>query len=149
MKKKYVLFLLLSLTTSGFCQEIKISPKALPVAVIQAFRSAYPNSRIRRASKEIEKGDSFYEINCKDSAAARTVTISSDGKIMETETEITADKLPDAVANAILKQYAKGKIMRIEESVRDSKTVYEVLIKDKKKKMEAVFSPDGSIVSAK
>ncbi len=56
------------------------------------------------------------------------------------------DRLPNAITEVIAKQYAKGKIMKIELSVKDSKTEYEVLIRDKAKKFEVVFSPDGSVI---
>ena len=149
MKKYFSIFLLLVLTATCYCQEMKMSPKALPPAVLQAFRSAYPNARIKGATKEINNGETSYEISCKDNTARRDIHYSADGKLLEAEELITVDRLPEAVTTAITKQYAKGKIMSIEMAVKDSKTEYEVLIKDKKKKFEVVFSPDGSVVSTK
>ncbi|MFI5263000.1 MAG: PepSY-like domain-containing protein [Candidatus Kapaibacterium sp.] len=148
MKKYFSLLLLSCLTTIGLSQEMKISYKALPATVLQAFRTAYPNARIKNAAKEISKGETYYEITCKDGEASRTISFDKDGKITETEEELTIDKLPDAVAKAITKQYAKGKIIHIESSMTDLKTVYEVVIRDKKKKFEVVFSPEGNIVNA-
>jgi uncharacterized membrane protein YkoI len=149
MKKYFFFLLLLCLTTIGFSQEMKISYKALPTSILQAFRAAYPNARFKNGTKEITKGDTYYEINCNDGGVNRTITLDKDGKITEAEEELTVDKLPDAVANAITKQYTKGKILHIESSVKDSKTVYEVFIRDKKKKVEVVFSPDGNVVGGK
>jgi len=149
MKKNIFLFFLLSPAATCFSQEMNISFKALPATIIQAFRTAYPNARFKHATKEISKGETYYEISCKDGDANRTISFDKKGKITEAEVELTVDKLPDPVAHAITKQYAKGKILHIESSTRDSKTVYEVVLRDKKKKFEVVFSPDGNIISAK
>ena len=126
-----------------------MSYKALPANVLQAFRSNYPKARITGATKETVKGETSYEISCNDSTTKRDIHYSADGKLIETEEEITVDKLPNAISNAISKQFTKGKIMKIELSVKDFNTAYEVLIRDKKKKFEVVFSPDGSVVSTK
>ncbi len=148
MKKHIIVFLLCVLSISAYSQEIKIAPKAIPAIVRQSFRAAYPNAKIKGATKETTKGETVYEVLCKDSLANRTISLTSDGKIIETEEDITVDRLPEAVTNAISKQYTKGKIMKIELSVKDSKIVYEVLLKMKRKNTEVAFSPDGTIVKS-
>ena len=149
MKKHILVLLLLSLGSSLLAQEMKISYKALPAVVLQSFRTNYPNAGFKSATKAISKGVAYYEINCKDGEANRTISFDKDGNITEKEEELTVDKLPDAVSKALMKQYAQSKIIHIESSTKNSKTTYEVLIRDKKKKFEVVFSPEGKLVSTK
>src|SRR5438132_1593749 len=103
MKKYFFIFLTISFPLVGYSQEIKIASKSLPAAVLQTFRSSYPNARITGASKETDKGKTIYEVSCKDSAAKRTISFNADGKLIESEEIITIDKLPDPVTNAIAK----------------------------------------------
>ena len=80
---------------------------------------------------------------------SRTISFNLDGTIIETEESITVDKLPDPVSNAITKEFPKGKILKIEQSEKNSNTYFEVLIKNKGKKVKALILPDGKIQQGK
>jgi uncharacterized membrane protein YkoI len=149
MKKYYIVLFLAAFSASGYCQEIKISARALPAAIIKSFKMEYPKARIIGASREIKNGDTVYEVQSKDSITKRTITFHANGIPIEIEEPMTIDQLPASVTNAIAKQYSKGKIMSIEMSMKGPKMEYEVLIRDKTKKFEVVFAPDGSVVLVK
>jgi hypothetical protein len=145
MKKYFAILPVIFFFTSISAQEMKIALKALPAPVLEAFRAAYPNARISNTTKGMQKGVAFYEISCKDDDAKRTITFDSKGKIIETEEELTVDRLPDKVAKAILERYPKRRVLHIEKSDKNSKTLYEVQFREKKKLIEAVFTPEGKL----
>ena len=150
MKKYSLVLFLLAFTATGYSQEIKISSKALPAAVIKSYRSAYPNTKIAGATKETGKDGVEYEIISKDSVGKRTtLTYSADGTLIETEEPMTIDQLPAPVTGAITKQYPKGKVMGIEMAMKGPNMTYEVLIKDNKKKFEVVYDMNGNVVPKK
>ena len=51
---------------SAAAQESKVKEKDVPQAVIDAFKSAYPNATIRGYAREKEHGKLFYEIESKE-----------------------------------------------------------------------------------
>jgi hypothetical protein len=146
MKRYYILFFVVVLTANCYSQEIKIAVKAIPPAVLQSFRNTYPDAHIKGASKDVVKKETYYEIVCKDGDARRDIKFNADGKLLETEELITMERLPDAVTKAITKYNSKAKVVSIQMVVKDSKTSYEILLKEKKKKTEVVISPEGKIV---
>jgi uncharacterized membrane protein YkoI len=149
MKKYYIILFLAVLAASGFSQEIKISVKALPAAIVKSFRLEYPNAHIKNATREIKNGDTVYEVSSKDSLTKRTITFHSNGIPIEIEESMTIDQLPISVTTAIAKQYPKGKVMSIDMSMKGPVMTYEVLIKDNKKKFEVVYDMSGNVVPKK
>ena len=128
MKTISVFILLCVASISAYSQESAISPKALPAEVVKAFHAAYPKSKIRSASKEAENGSTNYEINCTDGTSKKTISFSSTGKIIETEEQISVGKLPGAVSKTLASGFAGSTILRVESSVKETGTVYEVLM---------------------
>ena len=72
--------------------------------------------------------------------------MNAEGKILEVEKEIPADKLPKAVAKKLAAKYPGAKIEKVEEITKgeDGPVHYEVAIK-----AEVVFTAKGKVVQAK
>jgi hypothetical protein len=146
MKTLSLVLILATISTAGFAQEIKISTKTIPPVIVKNLRMEYPHARISGATREIKNGDTLYEVVCKDSATKHTVTFHSDGIPIEIEEPMTIDQLPAAVVGAATKQYPKGKIMDIQMVMRGPVMTYELLIKEKKKKVEVEYDMNGKVV---
>jgi len=134
---------------AGFSQEIKISPKKLPSAILKNYKMEYPNAHITGATREITNGDTVYEVLSKDSTVKRTVSFHSDGIPIEIEETMPVDQLPAPVTNAIANQYPNAKILVAEMVMRGADMTYEVLLKDKKRNIEVKYNMDGSMLPAK
>lgn len=148
--KKYcivILFIILAVNTHA--QTIKLTVKTLPANIIESFRQDYPNARFISSIKQTNKGISHYVINCSDGDAKRIIHYDTEGKIVTTEEIITIERLPEPIANSIAKRYPKSRISKIKLSTKDSQSEYAVLISEKKKKSEVIFSPNGSIIRKK
>jgi hypothetical protein len=140
MKKNIIVLILAiaaSLSTIG--QSLKI-----PVVVKAAINTKFPNATNVKWGKENAKE---YEAEFKLNNTAVSANFNLDGSWVETETTISANALPTAVATAITKKYP-GAAFIITEQIEKAggKIFYEAVIKVKGKKKEIELMPDGSFV---
>lgn len=125
--------------------EEKISIEKLPSAVRKAVKKRFPEAEIRGAAKEVEDGKTTYEVELELDGRSVDVALNADGKILEIEKEIPAEKLPSAVRKKLAARYPGAKIEKAEEVTRgeDGPVRYEVAIK-----AEVVLTAKGKVVRA-
>lgn len=126
--------------------EQKINAKDLPGAVAAAFQKAYPNAKIKGASKEAENGKTLYEVESVDGKINRDLLYNADGTCVEIEEAIPVKALPDVVANALKKAFPKGKVLKSEKLTKSKTIQYELVIQSGEEKHEVVFDTKGAIV---
>jgi uncharacterized membrane protein YkoI len=142
-------------TYAGKCKKKKI---CLPDAVKGAINALYPDAVIEEVKVEKE-GPKVYEIELRLNGQEFEVTVAPDGTIIEIESEVAIDGLPDAVKAAIAKAIEGAEIKKVEEEVtywvvtlkklETPQTTYEVeLIKDGKE-IEIEVAADGTILKEK
>lgn len=71
--------------------------KDVPKAVHEAFQKTYPNAKSVKYSQQQRDGKSLYEIEFKDQGREREVLYDADATLVQTEEEIKARELPEAV----------------------------------------------------
>jgi hypothetical protein len=120
--------------------------KVLPPAVLAAFQKAYPKAVIKGASKEIEKGQTYYEIESVDGKMNRDLLYAADGKVVEVEEAVAHGALPAAVLKALDKAYPGYKIVKAEELRKDGQRFFELQLQVKDKKVDVTVDPSGKIV---
>jgi hypothetical protein len=120
--------------------------KVLPQAVLDAFKKAYPKAVIRGASKETEKGVTYYEVESVDGKMNRDLLYTADGKAVEVEEALAPGALPAAVVKALDKAYPGYKILKAEDMLKDGRKLFELEIQVKGKKMGVTLDPTGKIV---
>lgn len=141
-----------AVTYAGKCEKKKV---CLPDAVKAAISALYPEAVIEEAKVEKE-GLKVYEIELKLNGQEFEVTVAPDGTIIEIESEVTIDGLPDAVKAAIIKAAEGAEIEEVKEEVtywvvtlrklEIPETTYEAeLIKDGKE-IEIELAADGTIL---
>ena len=140
------LALLLSLGLSLFAtaQEQRIQRKDVPAAVLSKFEQTYPKATIKGYSKEMDKGQIAYEIQCVEGETMRDVTYSADGELISVEESVHTSQLPPAVKAALDKRFPGAKILRSEKVTKATVTGYEFTIEHKGKKTEIVFDAEGN-----
>lgn len=127
----------------------------LPDAVKAAIQASYPGAEIEEVEKEYE-GVKLYEVELEQNEKEMKVTFAKDGAIVEVETKVSMESLPEAVSKAITEAAAGAKIKKVEKEViyavvklvklDTPKTVYEAkLIKDGKKH-EIEVAADGKVL---
>jgi hypothetical protein len=125
--------------------EEKVSVDKLPAAVKKALMRKFPKAEIEKATKEVEDGNTVYEVELEIKDRSVDVSLKADGTILEIEREVPADELPKAVRKKLAARYPKAKIEKAEEVSKgeDGPVRYEVAITT-----EVVLTAKGKIVQA-
>lgn len=114
------------LCSSGWTQQVepeaKVEKKDVPAAVLAAFAKAFPKATVKGYAREVEKGQTKYEVECVEGKTHRDVTFAPDGRLLLVEEEIEISEVPEAVRQALEKRFPKAKV-DIAEKIMDGKTV--------------------------
>jgi len=134
---------------AGVCvsQEKRVKMKDLPEAVQKTVNEQSKGATIKGLSKEVQKGQTVYEVELTVDGHSKDVTIDSSGKVVEAEEQVQLSSLPEAIQTAI-KQNARTAQIQLVESVIKGGTLqyYEVHLKKGTKKSELKIGPDGKVV---
>ncbi len=141
-----ILCAVVMLNLKANAQESKITKKDLPAAVLNAFKNAYPAASIKGLSTEKEKGKTYFEIESVDGKAKRDLLYEADGTLVEIEEVIGVHELPDAVREAIKKEYPRGTITLAEQTTKGKAITYELRVVSGKSKATVTVSPEGKVL---
>ena len=136
--------LAIAVTASAQAQEQQISRKDVPAVVLAAFEKAYPRAMIKGYSKEVEKGQTTYEVESTEGKIHRDVTYTGDGKLISVEESMDINEMPPAVKAAINKRFPGGKILKSEMVTKGNVVGYEFEIEHNGKKTEIAFDAKGN-----
>ena len=136
--------LLFIISTNANAQ--KYTASDMPSAVIETFHKMYPNATAIGYDIEKENGTKYYEIESKEGELRRDLLFNSDGTISEIEEQISISDLPGNVSAGVYAKYPKGTITKAEKVTKGSETLYEVVVKNGKKKLEVRLNTNGEIV---
>jgi len=115
----------------------------IPVTILSVFASEFPKAQ--KVKWSVETPGEFkaeFELYGVVSAAI----YDTNGKLIESETEITGSELPQSVLVEMYKSFAGYKISKIEQ-VNDSKNIitYEMVARKGKSEYELVFLVNGKL----
>ena len=130
--------------------EKTITFKDLPKAVLKAAQGAFPEAKIVGAAKEVDGGETTFEVEMEQEGKSIDLAVDDEGEIEEVEREIEVEDLPRAVIKAAKAKFPGSKIVSVEEvSDEDDVVVYELAFEvEAGKTMEVVFSPNGKVKGA-
>jgi Putative beta-lactamase-inhibitor-like, PepSY-like len=140
------LFALSTMALMARAGEDKISVEKLPAAIKKTIKKKFPKAEIEKASKEVEDGETTYEVLLEIEDRPVDVAFKADGTILEIEREIPFKELPANVKKALAAKYPQAKIEKVEMVTKgeDGPAVYEIAIKT-----EVVLTAKGKVVKAK
>lgn len=124
----------------------KLTEKDLPPTVLAAFQKAYPKATIAGVDKEKEGGKMVFEIESVDGTIHRDLLYAPDGKVIAIEESVAIDQLPEAVRNAVTKEFPQGKIEKAEKVMRGAELKYEFLVQSGETTHEVVIDPSGKVL---
>ena len=126
---------------------------SLPTAVESAVKALFSKAVIETSKKE-EESICTYEVELKDNGKAVSVNVGEDGKVIEVETTVDMNDLPDAVKKTLKAQdvnvptvdkavtYFELKLVELKSPV----TTYEVKVTKDGKESEIKIAADGKIM---
>src|SRR2546421_302086 len=91
----------LLVTTQARAQERSIKRSELPAAVAKTVASVSQGATVRGYSREVENGQTLYEVEMRVHGHGKDVTIDTTGAVVEEEEEIAFAKLPASVQAGI------------------------------------------------
>jgi uncharacterized protein YpmB len=147
------------LPVAAYAQEksddVEISLKHVPAHLKDAATKAAPGVHWKTAFKNVEDGETTYEIEGLDRKNREvTVTITADGKVEEIETEITEADTPSVVMKALKAKFPGLQIVSVTEIQEAHKEGHKVVgfdfeashATDDKKTVGIYVSADGKTV---
>jgi hypothetical protein len=134
---------------SALAKEQKISCDALPEPVRAAFAKTFAKATMNDCAKDVEKGQTSYEITSTEGEIHRDVRFYADGRVMEIEEPIPIGSVPEPAKQAAHKRYPNDEITRVEKVTRDGQELYEFRVKHRKKSVQIVFDANGKEVKLK
>ena len=125
-------------------QETTIRRAALPPTVERTVAQQSQGATIRGFSKEIEHGQTLYEVELNVAGRTRDVTIDSAGVVVLVEEEVPLDSLPPGVLDGIKAQAGESHISLVERLTKAEKVVaYEAHVTLNGKRREIQVGPNG------
>lgn len=138
MKKSVIIVVILMLSTIAFAQKAKVTK--VPEIVSKSLLSKYPNAKNVKWDKEENNYEACFESN----KIENSVLFNANGKIIETEVEITTAQLPKSILNYIGKNYKDQKVKEAAKIISEKGIVtYEAEIKGK----DLLFDENGKLLS--
>jgi uncharacterized membrane protein YkoI len=99
-------------------QEAEIRINQLPKAVADAARARFPGAKWHGASRDVEDGKTYYDIEMTLGDRDMDVSFLADGTLDMVETEVDEDELPAAVSRSIKNRFPGARI-KLAEAVRE------------------------------
>lgn len=131
--------------------EDKVPIDKLPKEVVKAVSTKFPKIKMVSAVKSTADGKTTFEVTLKTGEYGIDVVVTAEGKIMQIEKEMPFKDLPKPVSEAFNAKYPKADVKRVEELIKDDKTIsFEILCETTAKKtVEAYFEPGGKFLQEK
>jgi uncharacterized membrane protein YkoI len=102
-------------------------------------------AQIKGMSKEVEKGQTMYEVETMVNGKSRDLLIDAAGALVSVEEPVTIDTIPAPAKATMEKLAAGGKIKSVESVTKGQTVTYEAVIVKGLKKSEVVVTADGSV----
>jgi hypothetical protein len=132
------------MATSAIAQEKKIRRSDLPPAVEKTVATQSSGAAVKGFSKEMEKGQTYYEAEMIVNGHTKDILINATGTIVEVEEQVAMDALPAAVKSGLQAKAGKGKLVKVESiTKKDNLVAYEAQVRNGSKKSEVQVGPDG------
>ena len=130
----------LALAAPAHAQMLK--PAQVPAAARATFKAKFPLVKTNTWEKEGDK----YEAGFKQNGVTMSALITSAGKLVETESDMSPAKLPAAVRATLARDYKAYKVTEAAVLVSASgATTYEAEVSQGGKHHDVVFNANGSL----
>lgn len=140
MKTQLMILSVLALSASACGQ--KVSEADVPQPVKAAFMKQFPKADHAHWGMESK---TEYEVEFKQGNEDMSATYDTKGQWKETEKDIKADALPEAVRNTLASKYAGYKVKDISHLDTPKGTFYEADLEKGEVSMEVAFNADGTV----
>lgn len=132
-----------------FTRETPIYESDVPVAVREAFKSAYPQAIADRYIKVEVDGVPFYRVESVEASTHRKILYDQNGTVSRIAERIVVADLPASAQQVIPEKYPKFKISSAERVAEAGQVTYEVSLKQDEKMFHLQFDAEGKLTAAR
>jgi hypothetical protein len=125
----------------------KITMKAAPPAVREAFGKQFPQARVLGVSEEKAPDGVLYEVESEWNGRHYDVTFRPVGSLVSVEETVPTTGIPPAVAAALKREFPSAKVARAEKITEGGTLSCEFQLTGGPKR-EAKFSADGKLLES-
>ncbi len=119
----------------------------LPAPVKKTVLEVSKGVKLRGLTREVEKGETFYEAELDVNGRTRDVIMDASGAVVLIEEEVTLSSVPAVVRAAIEKHAEGGEIELVETLTRNGKIeAYEIHVKKDAEEKEFKIDPAGQLI---
>jgi hypothetical protein len=142
--KRFITFIIVLLSINAFGQNLE--ENQVPKIIKDSFKQKYPDAYVYEW--EYKRQHKIYEAEFIAKGNKYESYFTHEGVWVKTERDIKKEELPQNIWEALTKtEYAHWKVDDIEEhNTPEHGILYELELKDSKKKVYLYFLPDGSII---
>lgn len=143
MKKGSVLLGVIA--SASLLGDTKVAFEHLPAAVQAAAKEQAKGASITGASREVEKGQTTYEVETTIGGKSRDLSFDGTGKLLEIEEEVALESLPVKAKESLQMRAGSATIKKVESVTAASAVSYEATVVGKNgKKSEIAVNSDGT-----
>jgi hypothetical protein len=133
------------LTAAAAAGERNISRAEVPPPVLERVEKEHPQARLLGFAREDEDGRVQYEVQLVDGGRKLDLDFAPDGKLLASEETIALGESPEPVKKSLgASSWRAWTVVTVERISRPGSDVeYELHLRQGKKRVELVFTPDG------
>ena len=120
----------------------KVQEKAVPEAVVKAFKAKYPTAKEVKWEKEMPNYEAEFEMK----EVSMSAIFNPAGNLMEVESKMSKKMLPKAILESIAKDYPGYEIEEAAKIETDGKVTYEAEVEKGEKSTDLIFDADGKLL---
>jgi hypothetical protein len=126
-----------------------VRQSSVPVAVREAFKSAYPQASALGYTRVEINGVRFYGVDFVDASTHRKIMYYPDGKVSRIAERIVPTDLPTGAQQVISEKYEKAKVSSAEKVVEAGQVTYEVGVRRDGRMFDLQFDAEGNLTAAR
>lgn len=115
----------------------------IPENLITNFKTNFSNA----TDVEWEVDGENFEVEYEESGLDKSIVFNLNGDVIESETEIKVENLPQSVLDYIQLNYADYSLEEAEEETKDNSVTYEIEILKEGNEIELLFDTDGNFLN--
>src|ERR1041384_1513813 len=123
-----------------------VSPASLPGPVQQTLRANIGRGKIESIEKSVEDSQLVYEITIRQMGRERDLTIAPSGSLLSKQ--VFLNEVSAQIQNTIQAHVGDGKLQRIDRTLEEGETFFEVEFLKSGRERSISISPDGKLADA-
>jgi uncharacterized membrane protein YkoI len=127
----------------------KVALDALPPAVLDAIKKAFPQSTLTAAELQNQDSDPTYTVDGVVGGRHFNLDITKEGQVVEWKQQIKVEQLPAVVADAVKAAAPDGTITSAEQQHKNQRALYAVQLQTAGKGLKLTLAEDGKVLKRK